>query len=199
MRLLLAVLALALLCSPALAKGQPQPVPAFHLTGEDGPSNPWSWHPSWCLSEDSWHNRTWEGYLHGTFETTEAFCDPTVDFVPPYPVGWDGGGMGLGVYARVAGAPIQELSLSGSSTDITPSTFTQQPRFTGTTVTGKGRNAVTWFTYTMAVCYAANPDTLLDFSAGQLIGPWTFRLTGDFTDSYVELEATMPEKCVTYA
>lgn len=171
---------------PATAGAAKQPVPQpWRLTAEDGPTNPFRTFP--CLTEDSWHQRTWQGYLHGSFTAAEDYCQPGIDYGDGY-TQWDGGGQGLSVYAQLAGDAT--LSLSSSGGVYTPA-FTQHAQLIDTQVLGRGRNATTWRYYEMSVCFGAQPDVANDFPYGPFTGEWTFTIVGDFSDARVTEASSM--------
>ena len=63
----------------------------------------------WCLNEDDYHQRTWRGYLHGTFTAIEQLCGTDADYSGG--MHWDAGGIGLRGDLYVIGT-LSDLTIS---------------------------------------------------------------------------------------
>jgi hypothetical protein len=144
------------------------------LVGEQVNNNPSS--PPWCLNEDDFHWREWQGSLSGSFSASEYFCTPGVDVYGGYS-DWDAGNVGLKASVQITNGILEKLSIGNG-------TFEQDAVWTHTYIYGKGRNVYYVNTY-MACVFMGSPN----YPQGPYSGTWTMTLTGSYGQVTLDLTA----------
>lgn len=140
--------------------------------------------PSWCLAEDDYHSRTWQGALNGTFVATEYFCTPGIDIFDGYAF-WDGGAVGLTADLYAVGT-LSHLTLSNAGGTYNPA-VSQDAVLVGTETLGHGKNTYVRNHY-VACAYWSAPN----FSRmGPWTGTWTATVAGSFSAITFSLTAQM--------
>jgi hypothetical protein len=172
-------IALSSSATGALAE-KPPTVPAFGLQSEYVQNSPNPAAPTWCLNEDDFHQRTWSGYLSGTFATTEQLCDASVDYSGG--MYWDAGGIGLQADLYVVGT-LTRLTITSPQGAVQSGVLVGSQDLTANQKVVQNH---------YQVC-AVPPYSRATDTGGKPLpgGTWTLSLAGDFSQAKYTVTAVM--------
>lgn len=95
--------------------GKPRKTIPLTLIAEYVQDSPNAAAPTWCLNEDDFDERVFSGSLSGSFSTSYALCDRSVDYSGG--MYWDAGGIGLQADLYVVGT-VSDLAIVSPSGDV---------------------------------------------------------------------------------